>query len=85
MESVHGTSTPAIGKWGLPSKRQSSPLTLATKNPRPQPNPAPRPAQQFRAAWADVFHVGLQHASHVNIPAAKLAIGHSNAVSRARS
>jgi uncharacterized lipoprotein YddW (UPF0748 family) len=37
-------------------------------------------AQQFRAAWADVFHVGMQNSSQVNTMISKLVAGHYNAV-----
>src|SRR3954468_19914055 len=37
-------------------------------------------AQQFRAAWADVFHVGMQNSSQVNTMVSKLVAGHYNAV-----
>ena len=38
------------------------------------------PAQQFRAAWADVFHVGMQNSGQVDTMIASLATGHYNAV-----
>jgi uncharacterized lipoprotein YddW (UPF0748 family) len=37
-------------------------------------------AQQFRAAWADVFHVGMQNSSQVDTMISKLVAGHYNAV-----
>src|SRR5580765_3533401 len=37
-------------------------------------------AQQFRAAWADVFHVGMQNTSQVNTMVAQLVAGRYNAV-----
>src|SRR5436305_12669874 len=40
----------------------------------------PASAQQFRAAWADVFHVGMQNASQVNTMVSQLAAGRYNAV-----
>ena len=38
------------------------------------------PAQQFRAAWADVFHVGMSSQSEVNTMVSKLVTGRYNAV-----
>jgi uncharacterized lipoprotein YddW (UPF0748 family) len=38
------------------------------------------PAQQFRAAWADVFHVGMGSASEVDTMVSKLVAGRYNAV-----
>jgi GH24 family phage-related lysozyme (muramidase) len=40
----------------------------------------PLPAQQFRAAWADVFRVGLRSTSEVNTMISKLVAGRYNAV-----
>ena len=37
-------------------------------------------AQQFRAAWADVFHVGMQNSGQVDTMVSNLARGHYNAV-----
>src|SRR5882724_5219599 len=37
-------------------------------------------AQQFRAAWADVFHVGMQNSGQVDTMVSKLVAGHYNAV-----
>jgi uncharacterized lipoprotein YddW (UPF0748 family) len=37
-------------------------------------------AQQFRAAWADVFHVGMQNSSQVDTMVSTLVAGHYNAV-----
>ncbi|HWX22445.1 MAG TPA: family 10 glycosylhydrolase [Candidatus Binatia bacterium] len=37
-------------------------------------------AQQFRAAWADVFHVGMQNSGQVDAMVSNLAAGHYNAV-----
>src|SRR6478672_10863784 len=37
-------------------------------------------AQQFRAAWADVFHVGMQNSSQVDTMVNTLVAGHYNAV-----
>src|SRR5947208_16975254 len=37
-------------------------------------------AQQFRAAWADVFHVGMQNSSQVNAMVSSLVAGRYNAV-----
>src|SRR6266516_4067463 len=36
--------------------------------------------QQFRAAWADVFHVGMTSQSDVNTMVSSLVAGHYNAV-----
>ena len=41
---------------------------------------APLPAQEFRAAWADVFHVGMGSQTEVNNMVSALATGHYNAV-----
>jgi uncharacterized lipoprotein YddW (UPF0748 family) len=38
------------------------------------------PAQQFRAAWADVFHPGMQSAAQIDAMVARLAAGRYNAV-----
>lgn len=38
------------------------------------------PAQEFRAAWADVFHVGMGSQTEVNNMVATLVSGHYNAV-----
>ncbi len=38
------------------------------------------PAQEFRAAWADVFHVGMGSTSEVNTMVSQLVAGHYNAV-----
>jgi uncharacterized lipoprotein YddW (UPF0748 family) len=40
----------------------------------------PLHAQQFRAAWADVFHAGMQSSSQVNTMITNLVNGHYNAV-----
>src|SRR5215831_9498568 len=40
----------------------------------------PLPAQQFRAAWADVFHVGMQNSGQVDTMVSTLVAGHYNAV-----
>ena len=40
----------------------------------------PLQAQQFRAAWADVFHSGMQNASQVDTMLSNLVAGHYNAV-----
>src|SRR5215471_151744 len=40
----------------------------------------PLQAQQFRAAWADVFHVGMQNSAQVDNMVNTLAAGHYNAV-----
>lgn len=37
-------------------------------------------AQQFRAAWADVFHAGMQNAGQVNSMVSQLVAGRYNAV-----
>src|SRR5712671_3152131 len=41
---------------------------------------APLQAQQFRAAWSDVFHVGMQNSGQVDTMISKLVTGHYNAV-----
>src|SRR6267142_2820491 len=41
---------------------------------------APAFAQQFRAAWADVFHVGMQNTSQVNTMISQLVAGRYNVV-----
>jgi uncharacterized lipoprotein YddW (UPF0748 family) len=41
---------------------------------------APLQAQEFRAAWADVFHVGMGSQTEVNNMVSALATGHYNAV-----
>jgi uncharacterized lipoprotein YddW (UPF0748 family) len=38
------------------------------------------PAQEFRAAWADVFHSGMQSSSQVDTMVSQLVAGHYNAV-----
>src|SRR5437667_8665278 len=38
------------------------------------------PAQEFRAAWADIFHVGMTSQSDVNTMVSSLVAGHYNAV-----
>jgi uncharacterized lipoprotein YddW (UPF0748 family) len=40
----------------------------------------PLPAQEFRAAWADVFHVGMSSQTEVNNMVTTLVTGHYNAV-----
>ncbi len=40
----------------------------------------PLPAQQFRAAWADIFHVGMGSTSEVDTMVASLVAGRYNAV-----
>ena len=40
----------------------------------------PLQAQQFRAAWADVFHVGMQNSGQVDTMISSLVTGHYNAV-----
>ncbi|PWU19208.1 MAG: hypothetical protein C5B50_07095 [Verrucomicrobia bacterium] len=42
--------------------------------------PLPLPAQQFRAAWADVFHVGMGSTTEVNNLVSTLVSGKYNAV-----
>src|SRR3989442_7726878 len=42
--------------------------------------PSPVPAQEFRAAWADVFHVGMTSQSDVNTMVSSLVAGRYNAV-----
>src|SRR3954469_1265202 len=37
-------------------------------------------AQEFRAAWADVFHVGMSSTTEVNTMVSTLVSGHYNAV-----
>src|SRR5262245_7363697 len=37
-------------------------------------------AQEFRAAWADVFHVGMGSSNEVNTMVSTLASGHYNAL-----
>jgi uncharacterized lipoprotein YddW (UPF0748 family) len=41
---------------------------------------APLSAQEFRAAWADVFHAGMRSSSEVNTMVSQLVAGHYNAV-----
>jgi uncharacterized lipoprotein YddW (UPF0748 family) len=40
----------------------------------------PVQAQEFRAAWADVFHSGMQSSSQVDTMVSQLVVGHYNAV-----
>src|SRR5437667_96641 len=41
---------------------------------------APSHAQQFRAAWADVFHVGMGSQGEVDTMVSSLVTGHYNAL-----
>lgn len=43
-------------------------------------NPTLHAQQQFRAAWADIFHVGMQNSSQVDTMVNTLVSGHYNAV-----
>jgi uncharacterized lipoprotein YddW (UPF0748 family) len=38
------------------------------------------PTQEFHAAWADVFHLGMRSQSQVDTMVSTLASGHYNAV-----